>query len=97
MSSRADFIPRQYVDVFTTLQDNAPPWDKDRIEAIINDSLQSCQQVNMNDVFESIGEVLGRWVVICTIMRRTPKIGVCILLFICASLATINILIFVVL
>jgi hypothetical protein len=48
-------------------------------------------------VFESIGEVLGRWVVICTSMRRTPEIGVCVLLFICASLATVNILIFVVL
>jgi aarF domain-containing kinase len=80
MSSRADFIPRQYVDAFTTLQDNAPPCDKDRIEATIHDSLRSCQQVNMNDVFESIGEVLGRWVAICTIMRRTPEIGVCILL-----------------
>ncbi len=64
MSARADFIPRQYLDAFTTLQDNAPPCDKDWIEAIINDSLQCCQQVSMNDVFESIGEVLGRWVVI---------------------------------
>ncbi len=75
MSSRADFIPRQYVDAFTTLQDNSPPCDKDRIEATIHYSLQSYQQVNMNDVFESIGEVLGRWVVICTstIMRRTPE------------------------
>ena len=75
MSSRADFIPRQYVDAFTTLQDNAPPCDKDQIEATIHDSLQSYQQVNMNDVFESIGEVLGRWVVICTstIMRRAPE------------------------
>jgi hypothetical protein len=57
------------------LQDNAPPCNKNRIEATIHDSLQSYQQVNMNDVFESIGEVLGRWVVICTstIMRRTPE------------------------
>ena len=60
MSSRADFIPRQYVDAFSTVQDQVPPWEKERIERIITDSLRSCQDIDMHDVFESIGEVLGR-------------------------------------
>eukprot|EP00571_Detonula_confervacea_P002042 CAMPEP_0172323202 /NCGR_PEP_ID=MMETSP1058-20130122/48138_1 /TAXON_ID=83371 /ORGANISM="Detonula confervacea, Strain CCMP 353" /LENGTH=573 /DNA_ID=CAMNT_0013039151 /DNA_START=53 /DNA_END=1774 /DNA_ORIENTATION=- len=59
MSSRADFVPRQYVDVFSTLQDQAPPYEKERIERLVRDSLKSCQGVEMNDVFESFGEVLG--------------------------------------
>jgi len=58
-SSRADFIPRQYVDVFSTLQDQVDPWDVERIKSIIADSLQSCQNVEMDDVFDSIGDVLG--------------------------------------
>ena len=59
MSSRADFIPRQYVDVFSTLQDNVDPYDIERIRGIVDDSLKSCQDVDMDDVFDSIGEVLG--------------------------------------
>ena len=60
LSSRADFIPRQYVDVFSTLQDQAPPYEKERILRIVQDSLQSVQGVEMDEVFESFGEVLGR-------------------------------------
>lgn len=60
MSSRADFIPRQYVDVFSTLQDNVSPWEQERTETIIRESLRSCQGVDMDDVIQSIGEVLGR-------------------------------------
>lgn len=59
ISSRADFIPRQYVDVFSTLQDQVDPWDVERIKDIIDASLQSCQNVGMDDVFDSIGDVLG--------------------------------------
>ena len=59
MSSRADFIPRQYVDAFNTLQDNVPPWDDERVEEIIRDSLEKCQGLQFEEVFDSIGEVLG--------------------------------------
>ena len=59
MSSRADFIPRQYVDVFSSLQDAVPPWDSERIEAMIRDSLQTCQGLQLEEVFDSIDEVLG--------------------------------------
>lgn len=60
MSSRADFIPRQYIDVFSTLQDEVPPYELDRIEGILRESLRCCQGVELEDVFESIGDVLGR-------------------------------------
>ena len=59
MSSRADFVPRQYVDCFHTLQDAVPPWEKDRVEAIVRESLRTHQNVDFEDVFESFGEVLG--------------------------------------
>ncbi|KAL7533227.1 hypothetical protein ACHAWF_004398 [Thalassiosira exigua] len=59
LSSRADFIPRQYVDAFSALQDQVNPYEQDRIEWIIRESLQSCQELDMEDVFESVDEVLG--------------------------------------
>lgn len=59
MSSRADFIPRPYIDVFSSLQDSVPPWDDSRIKETIRDSLESCQGLQLEEVFESIGEVLG--------------------------------------
>ncbi|KAL7538746.1 hypothetical protein ACHAXR_009624 [Thalassiosira sp. AJA248-18] len=59
MSSRADFIPRQYVDVFSTLQDQVDPWPTERIEGIVRESLRTSQGVDIEDVFDNIGEVLG--------------------------------------
>ena len=59
MSSRADFVPMQYCDVFSSLQDAVPPWSKDRVEAIVRESLHGTQKLAMEDVFESFGEVLG--------------------------------------
>lgn len=59
MSSRADFIPRQYIDVFSSLQDSVPPWDVERVQEIVRDSLQSCQGLDFEEVFDSIDEVLG--------------------------------------
>lgn len=54
MSSRADFIPRPYVDAFSSLQDTVPPNDQEIIDAILRESL------DFDGVFESFGEVLGR-------------------------------------
>jgi aarF domain-containing kinase len=59
MSSRADFVPMQYCDKFSSLQDAVPPWPKDRVEVIVRESLREAQNVAMEDVFESFGEVLG--------------------------------------
>ncbi len=60
MSLRADFIPRQYVDAFSTLQDDTPPCERERIEGIVEESLYASLGVEVEDVFESIGEVLSR-------------------------------------
>ena len=46
------------------LINQAPTREKDQIESMINDSLRCYQQVDINDVFENIGEVLGRWVTV---------------------------------
>lgn len=59
MSSRADFVPRQYVDVFSELQDSVPPWEKERVQRIVQQSLMDSQGLKMEDVFESFDEVLG--------------------------------------
>ncbi len=59
MSSRADFVPRQYVDVFSELQDSVPPWEKERVQRIVQQSLMDSQGLEMEDVFESFDEVLG--------------------------------------
>ena len=59
MSSRADFIPRQYVDVFSELQDSVPPWEKDRVQQIVQQSLMESQGLQLDDVFETFDEVLG--------------------------------------
>ncbi len=59
MSSRADFVPRQYVDCFQTLQDSVPPWECGRVKAIVRESLRNNQKINFDEVFEEFGEVLG--------------------------------------
>lgn len=58
LSSRADFIPRQYVDVFAQLQDSVPPWEKERVLSIVRDSLMG-QGLDIDYVFESFDGVLG--------------------------------------
>ena len=59
MSSRADFVPSQYVDCFHTLQDAVPPWEKERMVGIVRESLRDSQGLDFEDVFEEFGEVLG--------------------------------------
>lgn len=60
MSSRADFVPIQYVDCFHTLQDSVPPWESGRVKGIVRESLRNNQKVDFEEVFEEFGEVLGR-------------------------------------
>lgn len=60
MSSRADFVPRPYIDAFGRLQDEVPAWPLDRIKRIVQESLQQTGKgLEMDQVFESFGEVLG--------------------------------------
>ena len=54
LSSRPDFVPLQYVQSFTTVQDSCPVWPASEIIQIISDSLQINQiGLNFDDLFES--------------------------------------------
>ena len=52
MSSRPDFIPKQYCNVFNQVQDSVPPWDVKEIESIISDSLRLHDGLAFDDVFD---------------------------------------------
>lgn len=56
MSSRPDFVPPQYIDLFTTVQDSIPQSPCDDIVKIIEENLNSNLGLNFNDVFASIDE-----------------------------------------
>mmetsp|Transcript_62153 Transcript_62153/g.74788 ORF Transcript_62153/g.74788 Transcript_62153/m.74788 type:complete len:686 (+) Transcript_62153:124-2181(+) len=53
LSSRADFVPRQYIDKFATLHDNVPATPTAEIRCIISDSLATIG-LSFDDVFESL-------------------------------------------
>ena len=57
MSSRSDFMPVQYVELFSTLQDSIPQWPIEQALAIVRDSLQNELGLDYEDVFEYIDEV----------------------------------------
>jgi len=57
MSSRSDFMPIQYIECFSTLQDSIPQWPLDQALGIVRDSLQSEHGLDYEDVFESIDDV----------------------------------------
>lgn len=40
LSSRPDFIPKQFIDCFGSLQDDVPPWDSKEIKQLVVDSLK---------------------------------------------------------
>mmetsp|Transcript_10923 Transcript_10923/g.24031 ORF Transcript_10923/g.24031 Transcript_10923/m.24031 type:complete len:675 (-) Transcript_10923:113-2137(-) len=56
MSSRADFVPRQYVDLFSNLQDDVPPRPAGEILEILRQSLATNQNLELDEVFSSINE-----------------------------------------
>jgi predicted unusual protein kinase regulating ubiquinone biosynthesis (AarF/ABC1/UbiB family) len=57
MSSRSDFMPIQYVELFSTLQDSVPQWPIEQAVEIVRESLQEEWGVDYEDVFESIDPV----------------------------------------
>jgi len=40
LSSRPDFIPKQFIDCFGSLQDSVPPWNSKEIKQLVADSLK---------------------------------------------------------
>ena len=57
LSARPDFVPRQYVELFATVQDSIPQWPIEQVEEIVHRELQTEYGLNMNDVFESMDPV----------------------------------------
>ena len=54
LSSRPDFVPHQYTDRFSLLQDCVTPWDVKEIQQLIEQSLNDYQHVDFDTVFESL-------------------------------------------
>ncbi len=60
VSSRPDFVPPQYIDLFVTAQDSLPQWPIEEVVAIVNASLRSEYGLSFEDVFESMdADALG--------------------------------------
>ena len=57
MSSRPDFIPWQYIQLFETLQDSLPPWPEGMAENIARESLQNVQNLDFDNVFVSMDDI----------------------------------------
>ena len=57
LSSRPDFIPPQYIEIFSQGQDSVPQWPIEQVEDIIRDSLQSEFGLDFDEVFESIDPI----------------------------------------
>jgi len=57
LSARPDFVPRQYVELFATVQDAIPQWPMEQVEEIVQRELQTEYGLSMNDVFESMDPV----------------------------------------
>jgi predicted unusual protein kinase regulating ubiquinone biosynthesis (AarF/ABC1/UbiB family) len=57
LSARPDFVPRQYVDLFGTVQDAIPQWPIENVHEIVKEELQSEYGLDWDDVFESMDPV----------------------------------------
>jgi len=57
LSSRPDFVPIEYVELFSTLQDSIPQWPIEKVKQIVDDSLRSEHHISFEDVFETIDPV----------------------------------------
>lgn len=57
ISSRPDFVPPQYIDLFITAQDSIPQWPIEDVTAIIKRSLDSEFGLEFEEVFESIDPI----------------------------------------
>jgi len=54
LSMRPDFVPRQYVELFSTVQDSVPQWPYEEVERLIRQLLIDELGLRWDDVFEEI-------------------------------------------
>ena len=57
ISSRPDFVPPQYIDLFITAQDSIPQWPIEDVITIVKRSLDSEFGLEFDEVFESIDPI----------------------------------------
>lgn len=57
VSSRPDFVPPQYIELFTSVQDSIPQSSIEEVVEIVNENLQSEFGKNFDEVFESIDPI----------------------------------------
>jgi aarF domain-containing kinase len=57
VSSRPDFVPPQYVDLFTSAQDSIPQWPIEEVVEIVEKTLDSEFGLKFDDVFETMDPV----------------------------------------
>ena len=57
VSSRPDFVPPQYIELFTAAQDSIPQWPIDKVVKIVDHNLVSEFGVDFDTVFESMDAV----------------------------------------
>ena len=56
MSSRPDFMPSVYIDHFSELQDNVPPYPSDEIRSVLSESLLKHHGLSFDEVFETFAD-----------------------------------------
>jgi aarF domain-containing kinase len=54
LSVRPDFVPRQYVELFSTVQDAVPQWPYENVDKLVRQSLRHDLGLNWEDVFEDM-------------------------------------------
>ena len=57
LSARPDFVPRQYVQLFATVQDAIPQWPIEQVEEIVQRELETEYGLTIDNVFESIDPI----------------------------------------
>lgn len=73
MSSRSDFLPVQYITLFSTLQDSIPQWPVEEAIEVVKASLKAERGLDFEDVFESIDPVALGCASIGQVHRATLK------------------------
>jgi predicted unusual protein kinase regulating ubiquinone biosynthesis (AarF/ABC1/UbiB family) len=73
MSSRSDFLPYQYINKFSSLQDSIPQWPVEEAIQVVRESLRNERGLEFEEVFESIDPVALGCASIGQVHRATLK------------------------
>jgi predicted unusual protein kinase regulating ubiquinone biosynthesis (AarF/ABC1/UbiB family) len=57
VSSRPDFVPPQYIELFTSAQDSIPQWSVEDVKGVLDETLDTDFGLQFDDVFETMHPV----------------------------------------